>query len=191
MKEKFQGFSHNNFPTQNSWKSINTLHHELLAAKNLVYTPCGFTCSQPLMEAENTEYGAYVFELNGLSVRFRVAKVTPTKIGQFVTLWKRIEDGPIQPYDIGDPFDFFVVSARNGDHFGQFVFPKAVLCEQGVISKSGEGGKRAMRVYPPWDKTINQQAQKTQGWQVGYFLEIPLNKPVDCARSQMLYSPTL
>jgi hypothetical protein len=38
------------------------------------------------MEAESAEYGAYTFELNDLSVRFRVAKITPTKIGQFVTL---------------------------------------------------------------------------------------------------------
>lgn len=140
------------------------------------------------MEAESTEYGAYAFKLNDLFIRFRVAKITPKKIGQFVTLWKRIENGPIQPYDICDPVDLFVVSTRKVDHFGQFVFAKSALWEQGVISKNGKGGKRAMRVYPPWDKPLNRQAQQTQRWQTAYFLDIPLNQPIDRVRSRMLYS---
>ncbi|MFQ6421766.1 MULTISPECIES: MepB family protein [unclassified Bacillus (in: firmicutes)] len=49
-------------------------------------------------------------------------------------------------------------------------------------------GKRAIRVYPPWDKTTSRQAQKTQAWQLEYFLEIPVNRPIDCVRAQMLYS---
>lgn len=170
------------------WVFTNTIHPDLLAAKELIYKPCGFKCSQPLREEESTEYGAYSFDLNGLSIRFRVAKIMPTKVGQFVTLWKRIEDGPIQPYDTNDPLDFFVVSTRKDNHFGQFVFPKPALCEQGVISKDKKGGKRAIRVYPPWDKTTNRQAQHTQKWQFEYFLEIPLNSSIDCTRSQMLYS---
>jgi hypothetical protein len=121
-------------------------------------------------------------------VRFRVAKITPTKIGQFVTLWKRSGNSPIQPYDLSDPLDFFVVSTRKGNCFGSFVFPKSVLHVQGVISKHGKGGKRAIRVYPPWDKTTSKQAEKTQAWQLKYFLEIPQNKPVDCVRSQTLYN---
>ena len=82
-----------------------------------------------------------------------------------MTLWKRIKNGPIQPFDISDPIDFFIISTRKGNNFGQFVFPKAVLYEQGVISKNAEGGKRAIRVYPPWDKGLNNQALKTQKWQ--------------------------
>ena len=166
----------------------NTIHPDLLATQELIYKPCGFKCSEPLREIESREYGAYEFDLNGFSIRFRVAKITPTKIGQFVTLWKRMEDGPIEPYDASDPLDFFVISTRKDNHFGQFVFPKSALCEQGVISKDKKGGKRAIRVYPPWDKTTNRQAQHTQKWQMAYFLEIPLNRPIDCARSQMLYS---
>jgi MepB protein len=41
--------------------------------------------------------------LNGLRVQYRVAKITPTKVGQFVTLWKRVGRGPIQPFDLSDP----------------------------------------------------------------------------------------
>lgn len=61
------------------------------------------------MESESIAYGAYMFKLNSMNVRFRVAKITPTKIGQFVTLWKRIGNGSIQPYDIVDSIDFFIV----------------------------------------------------------------------------------
>ncbi|EKD72557.1 MAG: hypothetical protein ACD_45C00643G0006, partial [uncultured bacterium] len=61
-------------------------------------------------------------------------KITPTKVGQFVTLWKRINNGPIQPYDVSDPVDFFIVSARKDDCFGQFIFPKSVLRDQAVLS---------------------------------------------------------
>ncbi|MDR0329875.1 MAG: MepB family protein [Rickettsia sp.] len=45
-----------------------------------------------------------------------------------------------------------------------------------------------MRVYPPWDIVINKQAKKTQAWQLEYFLEIPRNKPINYARTQMLYN---
>jgi hypothetical protein len=173
---------------QHSWCNTDSIHPDLSATKRLVYDRCQFTCTQPQIEPESREYGAYSFELNDLSIRFRVAKITPTKIGQFVTLWKRIGKGPIQPYDVLDSVDFFIVSVRNNQHFGQFVFSKSVLHQQGVLSKEGKGGKRAIRVYPPWDKAANSQAQKTQKWQLEYFLEIPEHQSIDCVRSQMLYS---
>ncbi len=172
---------------QDPWTSSVTIHSDLLATKDLVFNPCRFECSQPLLEAQNAEYGAYVFQLNALSVRFRVAKITPTKVGQFVTLWERIGDGPIQPYDLSDPVDLFVISTRKGNRFGQFVFPKAELCNHDIVSKQGKGGKRAIRIYPPWDTPTSRQAQKTQDWQLDYFLETPVNSPIDCVRARMLY----
>lgn len=33
-------------------------HPDLLAAQELVYDPCGFTCSAPVPEAESAEYAA-------------------------------------------------------------------------------------------------------------------------------------
>ncbi|OOQ93201.1 MepB family protein [Bacillus cereus] len=188
MDKKNRDFSEDDPSSQNPWTSSVPIHSDLLATKDLVYSPCRFECSQPRIEAQNAEYGAYVFNLNALSIRFRVAKITPTKVGQFVTLWERSGDGPIQPYDISDSVDLFVISTREGNNFGQFVFPKAVLCNQDIVSNKGEGGKRAIRVYPPWDKTTSRQAQKTQAWQLEYFLEILGNKPIDCVRAQMLYS---
>lgn len=149
------------------------LHDDLIAIQQLVYLPANFSFTTPIPEAESAEYGAYTFQLNDYSIRFRVAKTTPTKAGQFVTLWKRQKGGPIQPFDHSDPIDFFVISARKENHFGQFIFPKSVLCEQGVVSTNNQGGKRAIRVYPPWETFLNKQAEKTQQWQIKYFLEIP------------------
>ncbi|WP_106530679.1 MepB family protein [Chitinophaga niastensis] len=165
----------------------NNIHSDLLAARELVYDKCGYEYTPPLMEAESAEYGACTFELNGLSVLFRVAKITPTKTGQFVTIWKRHQNGPIEPYDMSDPVDLFIISTRNGNHFGQFIFPIAVLCEHDIVANNNKGGKRAIRVYPPWDKTMNRQAQKTQQWQLDFFLEIPDDKPTDLVRLKKLY----
>jgi hypothetical protein len=145
---------------------------DLLIAQKRVYEPLGLICKNLQQETESQEYSACSFELNGSVIKFRVAKITPTKIGQFVTFWKRIGSGPIMPYDRADPFDFLVVSVRAVDNLGQFVFPKAVLYEEGLVSKDGKGGKRAMRVYPPWNITDSKQAKNTQSWQLKYFFQI-------------------
>ena len=187
MNEKNRDSSEADYSKDYSWTSSSMVHSDLIATNELVYRPCGLVCSQPLGEAQNADYGACLFKLNTLSVRFRVAKITPTKVGQFVTLWERIGDGPIQPYDISDPVDLFVISARNGNRFGQFVFPKAVLFHRDIVSSEGKGGKRAMRIYPPWDKPTSRMAQKTQMWQLQYFLEIPTDIPIDYVRAQTLY----
>ena len=170
------------------WITSNIIHRDLLAAKELIYDPCDYECSFPIKEAESSEYGAYTFKIDTLSVTFRVAKITPTKIGQFVTLWKRIRKGPIQPFDSTDSIDLFIISTRKNNRFGQFVFPKSALCEHGIVSTKNKEGKRAIRVYPPWDVTLSKQAQKTQKWQLDYFLEISNDKPIDIELLKKLYT---
>ncbi|WP_171166666.1 MepB family protein [Streptomyces sp. I05A-00742] len=172
-----------------AWSPEPGIPDDLLRAKTLVYDPGGFTCSQPVPEAESVEYGACEFTLNGLSVRFRAAKTTPTKAGQFVTVWKRSASGPIRPFDAEDPIDLFVVSTREGERFGQFVFPRDVLRERDIVSANGSGGKRAFRVYPPWVTTTNRQARGTQAWQVKHFLHLPEDAAVDMPRAHTLYHP--
>lgn len=170
-----------------SWKSDPTIHTDLLLAKEKLYDTSNFECSFPEKEKESAEYGAYSFLLNNKSIVFRVAKITPTKIGQFVTLWKRIGKGPIQPFDCTDAIDLIVISVRKENRVGQFVFHKSVLCEKGIISTTAKEGKRAIRVYPPWDEATSKQAQKTQKWQLDYFLEIPTDEKVNIERAKMLY----
>ncbi|MFE6049168.1 MepB family protein [Kitasatospora sp. NPDC056446] len=165
------------------------LHGDLRAAKASVYDPGGFVCSRPVPEPESAEYAACAFTLDDRSVRFRVGKTTPTKAGQFVTVWQRSEEGPIRPFDSDDGVDLFVVSSRDDDGFGQFVFPREVLCERGIVSRDGSGGKRGFRVYPPWVATTSRQAGRTQGWQADFFLDLGQGGPADPVLARALYHP--
>lgn len=164
------------------------IYFDFTASRDLIYNNCKFEISELILERESSEYGACTFKLNLSRVIFRIAKITPTKIGQFVTLWKRQGSGPIQPYDIKDDIKFFIISVRKGSNFGQFVFPQSVLSKYGIISNNGKGGKRAIRVYPPWDTAINKQAKMTQAWQLQYFLEVSNDSPeIDYHRAQILF----
>lgn len=161
---------------------------ELISIKKLIYEPMNFILTEAQAEKESAEYAAMHFQLNNLQVRFRVAKITPTKIGQFVTLWKRSQAGPIQPFDDSDAIDLVVICTRYNQHFGQFIFPKAALIKHDIFSVQNKGGKRAIRVYPPWDKTESRQAQKTQSWQLDYFLDMSSDENIDYDRAKRLYS---
>lgn len=79
-----------------------------------------------------------------------------------------------------------MVNVKYDDHFGQFIFPKSKLIEKGIISTNKKEGKRAFRVYPPWDTVINKQAERTQKWQLNYFLRI--DNSVNIELAQKLYS---
>lgn len=136
-------------------------------------------------EAESQEYKACCFQLNSFFIIGRTSKITPKKIGQFVTVWKRNENGITQPFDVSDRFDFFVINAQNESNFGQFVFPKSVLLKQGIVSTDFKGGKRGFRLYPPWDEPKSKQATKTQKWQVEYFLKL---NEIDIERAKLLYA---
>lgn len=151
-----------------------------------LYEECHFTLSDFKIEAESQEYGACRFKLNNLQVVYRNAKTTPKKTGQFVTCWKRIDDGPIEPFSEMDHLDLLVVTVSTADYRGQFVFPKSALLKKGIITTSKKEGKRAFRVYPPWDLTNSPQAQRTQKWQLDYFLAI--TDRIDLNKTTQLYS---
>ncbi|MGQ7945208.1 MepB family protein [Flavobacterium sp. WC2509] len=159
---------------QNPKITSKELPEEFIYIEKLVSKIETLKINQPTIELESTEYGACRFLINNSTILFRTAKITPTKTGQFVTLWKRMNQGTIQPFDSIDPIDLFIISVRKDNHFGLFIFPKSVLITKEIVSDKKEG-KRAIRVYPPWDITTSKQAQKTQKWQLDYFLEIPQN----------------
>ncbi|WP_260683993.1 MepB family protein [Rhodococcus sp. KBS0724] len=115
----------------------------------------GCTWSTPIPEPEGTVY--------------RRAKTTPTKLGQFVTLWQRSDAGPIRPFDVSDGVELFVVEVYNEEQLGHFIFPVDALVRRGVVSTDFAGGKRAIRVYPPWVTPTSAQALKTQSWQLEFF----------------------
>lgn len=156
--------------------------------KKHLFDECGFEITNFKKDKESEEYFAYSFQIQDRFVQYRQAKITPTKVGQFVTIWKRNHPGePIQPYDSKDNVDLVIVTVRSHERLGQFVFPKETLIQRGVFSINGTGGKRAIRVYPAWDKTESTQARKSQEWQLGYFFEITQGNAVDGNKLRSLY----
>jgi hypothetical protein len=121
-------------------------------------------------EVESQQYQACTFELDEQKIICRTAKITPIKVGQFVTLWKRNLLGKTCPFNNEDDLDFIIINCQFGENSGYFKFPKAILITKGIISTSDKVGKMGMRVYPSWDKGNNSQALKTQKWQLDYFV---------------------
>lgn len=170
---------------------IDSFHYDLKTAKGLVYDVCDLKLTNPKLNTESKEYGACSFELNNKTVQHRVSKITPTKIGQFVTIWKRNENGITAPFDFSDEIDFIIITVRSSGIFGQFIFPKKVLAEKGIITHNDKPGKRGIRVYPPWDIPENKQSEKTQNWQINYFLTIKTDGSTDLDLAKKLFAQYL
>ena len=129
-------------------------------------------------DLECREYFGYNFMLNNFKIKFRKAKVTPTKNGQFVTLWKRNIEGKTEPFNICDDFDFYIIAAELNTQIGFFIFPKKILAEKQILSDQKEG-KRGFRIYPKWDEPENKQAGKTKSWQTKFFIDITDDNKID------------
>ncbi len=152
-------------------KKLKRTPSALTAIIKNIYEPAGLKVTSPVeRETESIEYGACRFGLNGFNIAFRIAKITPKKLGQFVTLWKRsTPNSPIIPLDISDNIDFVIVSVADNAYHGQFIFSQKILVSQGILSRQGQDGKLAFRVYPSWVKLETKTAIKTQQWQLQHF----------------------
>lgn len=148
------------------------LPFHLAKVKELIYDSCGFEFSHFHKSEESAEYEACTFQLETLQIISRTAKITPKKVGQFVTIWKRNSAGITTPFHELDVFDFIVINVQKDEEFGQFVFPKSILIQKRIVATEGKDGKRGIRVYPPWNFPTSKQAIKTQTWQLNYFLPI-------------------
>ena len=151
---------------------VAQMDKNLSQIKTEIYDKCALELSDFKTETESKAYNACRFQLNGMHILSRNAKITPKKAGQFVTFWKRQKNGPIEPFSGNDAIDFYVVNVRTEHKFGQFVFPKSVLIKKGILATENKDGKRAFRVYPHWDMVKSKQAERTQKWQLNYFYEI-------------------
>ncbi|MCK0145430.1 MepB family protein [Arenibacter sp. F26102] len=165
----------------------NTTNSDFTPFVEEVYVPCGLKISNLVLDKESKEYEASSFQLNALKIIARRSKITPKKIGQFVTLWKRNVNGETMPLEETDEIDFIIINSREGSHLGQFVFPKSILMEKGIVSHGKKSGKRGFRVYPPWSRPTNKTAQKTQKWQLEYFLTIEQGNTTDLHKARSLY----
>ena len=155
-----------------------------------IYKPCGLNISNLQLEKESKEYEASTYQLNALKIKARRSKITPKKIGQFVTLWKRNINGETTPLEDSDDIDFIVITSGEELHLGQFVFPKSILMAKGIVSHGKKSGKHGFRVYPPWVRPTNQTALKTQKWQQEYFMTIQQNFKTDLHKAAALFRLT-
>lgn len=148
------------------------MNHTLNQIYKQIYQACRLEVSSLVTEPEGAAYEACRFQLNGLSVISRAAKITPKKEGQFVTFWKRNNEGITKPFHEIDDFDCYVINVAKDNRLGQFVIPKTILIDKGIVKTFKKDGKRGFRVYPPWDMPSNVQALKSQKWQLEYFYQI-------------------
>lgn len=73
-------------------------------------------------EQQNAQYGAGIFRLSSSTVRFRVANITPAKVGQFVAFWEKDENNNNQPFAYEGAPDFLVITTFKNDRgLGQFI----------------------------------------------------------------------
>jgi hypothetical protein len=159
-----------------TWNDLTGIYSDIRIIKELVYDKCKIKCNigDLILEKESAKYAGCSLKLNACYAKLRIAKITPTKKGQFVTLWKRnSHSSQAEPYNIKDNFDLYIIITRKNNKLGQFIFPKKILYDHGILSDNNYDGKRGFRVYPPWDDVSkNNQARETQAWQLNYFLEI-------------------
>ena len=157
-----------------NWNDLTNIYTDIRIIKELIYDKYKINCTNLVLEKEHTKYGGCSFKINSCNIKLRIAKITPTKNGQFVTLWKRnLHSLKMEPYNIKDNYDFYIIICRKKNKLGQFIFPKKILYQYGILSSDEndiKNGKRAFRVYPSWDeKLITTDEHK---WQLDYFIEI-------------------
>jgi hypothetical protein len=156
--------------------------------KSNMYAKYGLKIENFLPEEESSEYHGHTFTLKNKNGLFRIAKKTPTKTGWFVTIWKRDADNIIVPYDRIDAIDFVVIAVSDNNNVGEFIFSKTILLKKNIFSEDAKEGKRAIRVYTPWDTTISTQAAKTQKWQGQFFVDLGSSNSEHTLTIKNLYS---
>lgn len=161
---------------------MNHFQEALRHMNQTIYEPEQLTIESIQEESQNAEYGAGIFRLSSKTIRFRVAKITPTKIGQFVAFWEKDSNNKNRPFLSEKAPELLVVTTfKNKNEFGQFVFPKDILVEKNILRSASTTGKMAIRVYPSWDTPTSKQALSTQKWQLPYFVDMstPNQKSID------------
>ncbi|MFK4637165.1 MepB family protein [Paenarthrobacter histidinolovorans] len=135
--------------------------------------------TQPVVRSEeqNGDYESGVVQVSGQWWRIRTARITPTKPGAFVAVWKRDEHGATRPFTAAESLAGLIVFVQDlvegAERFGMFRFTPEQLVSLGYVSSSSKPGKRGFRVYPSWCTELNPQAQRTQRGQAPAFVEFP------------------
>lgn len=128
-------------------------------------------------DSESIDYNGcdFILSFDNISkqIKFRTGKLTPNKLGHFISCWKRdLVSNKTIPYDSIDSFDFLIVYIQ--DKEGIFIFPKSVLIDKEILTNSSfknKNGKRGFRLYAPWIKLTSKQAIDTQSWQSNFYFK--------------------
>lgn len=99
--------------------------------------------------------------------------------------WEKDENNKNQSYSFSESPDKVIISIIDNDLKGQFIFPKSKLLEKGILSNETIKGKMAIRVYPSWERGLNNTAAQTQMWQQNFFINLSNN--LDQERLEDLY----
>jgi hypothetical protein len=153
------------------------MNSALTLLQDILLKQFGNTISELKKDQECDDYFGYNFKINSIKIKYRQAKITPKKVGQFVTLWKRNNQNITTPFDENDDFDYYIIATKEDDKLGYFIFTKSILIEKNILTSAKKEGKRGFRVYPNWVTTTSNQAEKTKTWQNDYFIEIDNNIP--------------
>lgn len=145
-----------------------------------------FNISNISKEKWNSEYEAISMQVNDVKIKSRLAKKTNKKKGQFLSVWTKDDENKNRSFTFKEIEELLVVNIIEGRYYGQFVFPKMILLKQQILMTTENKGKMAFRVYPPWDKDLNNTAAKTQKWQNKYFVDLTTN--IDKNKIKKLYN---
>lgn len=63
---------------------LNKFNDVIVNLNNIIYKPNELIITNLKEEQQNAEYAGCLFYLNHKSIRFRISKITPNKIGQFI-----------------------------------------------------------------------------------------------------------
>ncbi|PGK33826.1 mep operon protein MepB [Bacillus anthracis] len=160
---------------------LNNFNDTIRNLNNIVYKPNNLMITNLKEEKQNAEYAGCLFHLNNKTIRFRKSKVTPNKIGQFVSFWEKDENMRNRAFSYEAVPDLLVITCIADNKLGQFIFSKEILLKEKILRTPSQTGKMAMRIYPVWDTTDSNQAKKNQTWQLQYFVDLSdiNNLPID------------
>lgn len=129
---------------------------------------------QPVIQIEeqNSDYESGVAHIGKEQWRIRTARITPTKPGAFVAVWKRDEGGSTRPFTADESLSGLLVFVAEQERFGVFQFTTAHLTTLGYARSELHPGKRGFRLYAPWCSDLNPQASRTQRAQAAAFFEL-------------------
>ncbi|MDM5152647.1 MepB family protein [Bacillus sp. DX1.1] len=167
---------------------MNNFNNIIKNLDKIVYKPNNLMITNLKEEKQNSEYAGGIFQLNNKTIRFRVSKITPNKIGQFVSFWEKNENMQNQSFSYDPAPDLLVITCIDENKLGQFIFPKEILLKEKILKTQSQKGKMAMRIYPIWDNPVSDQAKKSQMWQLQYFVNLSDTNNLSIDKLLNLYS---